>query len=144
VRAGLLWAQLVFGLLVAPQTPLDGLATYYGDGLMEQVVSYRQGIGQLTPCAECVGYVALLDAADIGRKVWLNLAGTPTYYGPLLVADCAGQAQRADLIARGWLVDVDYATWEKLGWPHAPVAVHLVFVPPNVPPGQWRRLADME
>jgi hypothetical protein len=144
VSAGLVWAQLVFSLLVAPPLVLDGQATFYGDGLMEQVVSYHQGIGQLTPCAECVGYVALLDAADIGRKVWLNLAGTPTYYGPLLVADCAGQAQRADLIARGWLVDVDFVTWEKLGWPHAPVPVHLIFEPTNVMSDKWRRLADME
>jgi hypothetical protein len=87
--------------------PQTGLATYYAPGMMEYVAGYRQTQGQLPPCPECVGTVALLRAGDIGRKVWLQQTDGERV-GPFLVIDCARRQDVDPLVARGWVVDVSY------------------------------------
>lgn len=37
--------------------------------------------------------------------------------------DMAAAHHRAGLIAKGWLIDVDRATWLALGWQDTPTAV---------------------
>jgi hypothetical protein len=98
------------------------------------VVAYREGIGQLTPCAECIGYVALLDAQYIGRKVWLQRPAQ-SVEGPFLVGDCGPQdvAGRQALLDRDWVVDVQYeigvGRWDM----HGPLAgVRVYFEPPPI------------
>lgn len=87
-------------------TPLgSGLATYYADGVFDKVIINR---GLVVPWGT-IGFAALLDAEHIGRRLWIEWPDG-TRDGPYLVADCANAAHRADLIARGWIVDVDRAT----------------------------------
>lgn len=104
-------------LAVAWTVLVSGDATYYHPGIFERVVANRLAWGHIEPCAECIGYVALLDAESIGRRVWLQRPGEPVE-GPFLVADCAAAGHRAALRARGWVVDVDYETaqrWQMRG-----------------------------
>jgi hypothetical protein len=103
-----------------------GKATYYSEGLFEQVVSYRQGIGQIQPCAECIGYVALLEPEYIGTQVWLRRPRQAAI-GPFLVVDCGPQDPpgKAALKARGWAVDVDPALAAKWDM-HGPVDVEVL------------------
>jgi hypothetical protein len=103
--------------VIALTLAVTGTATYYADGVMADVVEYRQHVGQLAPCPECVGYVALLDPAHIGKRVWLKVPGRELE-GPFLVADCAQRAHMARLVRSGWAVDVDWATaqrWQMAG-----------------------------
>ena len=103
---------------------VSGQATYYSAGVMERVVANRLAWGHITPCAECIGYVALLEPEHIGTQVWLQRPGQPSE-GPFLVADCATAAHRAALQARGWAVDVDWQTaqrWQMRG----PVPVEVL------------------
>ena len=108
---------------------LIGVATYYADGVMEQVLANR-GLA----CAECVGSVALLDAAHLGQRVWLQAPGRAVE-GPYLVADCANRAHVAALRARGFVVDVDWATAQRWGMrgPLPGVRVWLAQPTPRAP-----------
>jgi hypothetical protein len=112
-------AELTLALLIA------GSATYYNPGLMDEVYANRLAWGQVQPCGECVGMVALLDAERIGERVWLSFDGGASHVGPMLVVDCATAAHRADLVRRGWAVDVDWDTWQRLGLPKMPVPVQV-------------------
>jgi len=105
---------------------LVGLATFYAAGVMEQVVANRVRWGQISPCAECVGHVALLDPETIGRRVWLQAPGRPVE-GPFLVVDCAAPQDRDYLLSRGWVVDLDWETGQRWGM-NAPLAgVRVLF-----------------
>jgi len=97
-------------LLTAPDVQV-GWATYYAPGLMEQVAGNRLTWGQINLCSDCVGYVALLDPRDIGRRVWVKYGHR--WEGPFLVVDCAQAAHREGLIARDWVVDVDWQTSQR-------------------------------
>jgi hypothetical protein len=91
--------------MTAISTPIaHGQATYYADGIMQQVITNRG----LTPCTECVGAVALLDCDHIGQHVFIRWPETTD--GPYLVADCAAAHHRAALLQRHWAVDVDRDT----------------------------------
>lgn len=93
--------------------PQTGLATFYADGVMEYVHSYRRSLGQVPECHDCVGTVALLRAGDIGRKVWVQAPGSDPA-GPFLVIDCARREDVEPLVARDWVVDVGFdlgRTW---------------------------------
>ena len=122
-------AELTLALLIA------GSATYYNPGVMADVYANRLAWGQVEPCAECVGMVALLDKVHIGRRVWLSFDGGATTVGPMLVVDCATAQHRADLERRGWAVDVDWDTWERLKLPRMPVPV-LVLIAENASDSQ--------
>lgn len=97
------------------QLPATGLATYYNAGIFERVVRNQVANGSLRPdaCPDCVGYAALLWPSDVGRVVCVQGLR-------LLVVDNAADAHRPGLIKRDWLIDVDRATWLRLGWKDTP------------------------
>ena len=39
-----------------------------------KVLAYRHQLRQIENCEDCIGYVALLRASDINRKVWLQVS----------------------------------------------------------------------
>ena len=109
--------DILLSLLVA------GSATYYNPGIMDEVYRNRLAWGQIAPCAECVGYVALLDADMIGQRVYLQRDGKPPE-GPFLAIDTAAAGHRADLLRRGWAVDVDWPTAQRWGM-RGPIPVRV-------------------
>lgn len=101
-----LWS-LALGLWLAiqPPLPVTGEATYYAQGVMQEVLAYRLRVGDVQACPECVDTVALLYPADIGRKVWLEHPDG-AIVGPVLVIDCARRQDVAGLLQRQWVVDI--------------------------------------
>lgn len=88
-------------------TSIQGKATYYRDGLMQEVLDYR-GLG-------FADGVALNRAGDLGRVVWLQW-GDGSIDGPFVVADCA---QRAHYIGRkelGRVVEVSAKVAKEKGF----------------------------
>jgi hypothetical protein len=81
---------------------------------MQEVLANRINMGHVAVCQECVGYVALLRAGDLNRKVWLQWADGKIE-GPYLVADAAAPHHIEQLLARNWVVDVDFRTAERRG-----------------------------
>ncbi len=115
--------------------PQQGLATYYNPGLMDQVLDYRLNAGDIDPCPECVGTVALLRAGDIGRKVWLQPPGADPV-GPFLVVDCARRQDVQPLLDRNWVVDVSFEVGQYWGM-NRPLDGVIVFEDPaNAAPGR--------
>lgn len=105
-----------------------GDATYYAPGVMDEVYANRLAWGQVQPCPACVGYVALMDSRDIGRLVWLDWGDVTE--GPYQVIDCAAAQHRAGLVARGRVVEVDYATALRHRMA-GPVPVRVLWRPPE-------------
>jgi hypothetical protein len=108
--------------------PRTGRAMYYNPGIMEQVLAFRLEAGHVAQCYECVGYVALLDAKELNRKVWIEW-GPGDVEGPFLVIDAAAKHHVASLLERNWVIDVDYQTAMRRGmnrplpvtvWDHRP------------------------
>lgn len=106
---------------------LVGTVTYYAAGVMERVRDYR-GLA----CDECVGYVALLPAEDIGRHVWLQRPDAAPE-GPFLVVDCAQAEHIAGLTERGIVGEVDWETAQRWGMFGPLPGVRIFFEDPNVP-----------
>lgn len=102
---------------------ITGKAMFYGPGVMDGVYVNRLAWGHVQPCAMCVGMVALLDRETVGELVWLQRPGYEVE-GPFLVIDCAAAGDRANLLRRGWAVDVDYATAQRWGM-RGPVPVKV-------------------
>ena len=111
------WQQLAPTYWEQTPLPIAGLAMYYNPRVMDGVINYRVRADDIDLCPECVGYVALLRAGDINRKVWIARGdGEPE--GPFLVADVAARHDIPSLLRRGWAVDVDYETarrWNMRG-----------------------------
>ena len=103
---------------------INGRATYYSPGLMEQVASNR-GMN----LADYAGGVALNRRADLGRTVWIIHDGKE--YGPFKVIDCARQgADFEERERRGLVVEVSWqqgVEWHMLG----PVPVRVLFAAPE-------------
>ncbi len=114
--------DLILALLIA------GQATYYAPGVMDEVFENRLAWGHVQPCELCVGMVALLDREMVGELVYLQRPGYEVE-GPFLVIDCAAAGDRANLVRRGWAVDVDWATAQRWGM-RKPVPVKVWM--PNV------------
>jgi hypothetical protein len=112
---GQTWQTLSPGYKERSILPVRGFTTYYNPGVMEEVLTYRLTVGDVQPCPECIGHVALIREGDIGRKVWLQLDAT-TYEGPFLVIDCAHTWDVASLVRQGWGIDLDYQTAERWGF----------------------------
>jgi len=93
------------------------------------VLSYRLVLGQVSPCPECVGYAALLRGGDLNRKVWIQWAEGDVE-GPFLVIDAAASQHVSSLLARQWVVDVDYATAMRRAL-NAPRYVTVLDSPPT-------------
>jgi hypothetical protein len=132
--------------------PAQGLAMYYNPGLMEQVLDYRLRMGNVTECEECIGYVALLRAGDIDRRVWMQRPGE-VVEGPFWVIDVAARHDIPSLLERDWVVDIDYETAMRWGM-RGPVPVTVLSTPGqgagmagqsgvvSIPPrGEWGQLA---
>ncbi len=111
--------------------PITGRAMYYNPGVMERVLEYRVGIGNVQPCAECIGYAAMLRYGDLNRKVWIQLPDS-TVEGPFLVIDAADVKHVHELLQRNWAIDIDYETamrWRMAG----PRPVTVLDKPPQPP-----------
>ena len=131
-------AELPAWRLLSPpysdQTPLpaSGKAMYYNPGVMKTVIESRRRFDHIEPCAECIGYVAMLRYGDLDRKVWLQ-TGPFTVEGPFHVVDAAATQHVDQLLARDWVVDVDYRTAQRWGfrmpwvtvWDEPPLALLL-------------------
>jgi len=109
--------------------PITGYATYYNPNIMQQVLNYRLSLGQVSTCNECVGTVALLQAGDINRRIWLQWADG-SVEGPFLVIDVAASQHVKMLLARHWVVDVDNRTAVRHGM-LGPVLVTVWGSPPE-------------
>jgi hypothetical protein len=108
--------------------PITGLAMFYSPRVMDGVVSYRLRNGNVDACPECVGYVALLRAGDINRRVWIKFPDN-TYEGPFQVTDVAARGDIPGLLRRSWAIDVDWPTARRWGM-NGPVPVTILDQPP--------------
>ena len=114
----------------APSTlPISGYAMYYNAGVMQEVFYNRLAMGHVSICNECIGLVALLRAGDLNRRVWLQWEDGKVE-GPFLVVDVAAAHHVPSLLARNWVVDVDYDTALRRGIV-APVFVTVWESPPT-------------
>jgi hypothetical protein len=114
------------------QTPLpvSGVAMYYNPFVMDGVLRYRQNNGNIDACPECIGYIALLRAGDLNRRVWIQLADG-SYEGPFQVTDVAARHDIPSLLRRGWVVDVDWGTARRWGM-RGGVPVTILPDPPDL------------
>lgn len=97
--------------------PVQGVAMYYNPGVFEQVLDFRFRNEHISKCEDCVGYVALLRAGDIDRRVWLQREGKIPE-GPFWVVDVAAGRDIPRLLSENWVVDVDHDTamrWQMAG-----------------------------
>lgn len=78
-----------------------------------------------------MGSVALLRAGDLDRKVWIQLENGEVD-GPFQVLDVAARHHIPSLLARNWVVDVDYDTAMRWGM-RGPVPVTILGAPPAEP-----------
>lgn len=113
--------------------PAYGKAMFYNPGVMETVLENRLEMGVVDHCHECVGYVAMLRAGDLNRRVWIQLSDS-TVEGPFQVIDAADQKHVQMLIKKMWVIDVDYETamrWKMAGprlitlWDEPPLSYSL-------------------
>jgi hypothetical protein len=109
--------------------PVAGMAMYYNAGVIQEVVSNRLAMGHISVCNECIGYVALLRAGDLNRRVWLQW-DDGSVEGPFLVVDVPAAQHIAHLLARNWVVDVDNGTAVRRGIA-GPVWVTVLAAPPE-------------
>ena len=111
-----------------PGIYLDGKATYYGPGVMEQVAANRD-----MDLDGAIGFVALNRAGDLSRLVWLERNGIVA--GPYRVADCAQEgAHYEERERRGLIVEVSWEQgqrWKMRG----PVPVRVWLIDPREPEG---------
>lgn len=97
--------------------PAYGKAMFYNPGVMEIVLENRLKTDVVDHCHECVGYVAMLRAGDLNRRIWIQLPDS-TVEGPFHVVDAADQKHVYMLQGKSWVVDVDYETamrWRMAG-----------------------------
>lgn len=125
------WTQLSPSYYDTTPLPVSGLAMYYAPNVMENVAQYRLRVNNIEGCEECVGSVALLRAGDLDRKVWIQQEGGEVE-GPFQVLDVAARHHIPSLLARNWVVDVDYDTAMRWGM-RGPVPVTILDEPPAEP-----------
>ncbi len=125
------WTQLSPSYYESTPLPVSGLAMYYAPNVMENVAQYRLRVDKIEGCEECVGSVALLRAGDLDRKVWIQQEGGEVE-GPFQVLDVAARHHIPSLLARNWVVDVDYDTAMRWGM-RGPVPVTILAEPPAEP-----------
>ena len=112
-------ADLEPGYYEETPLPTEGWMMYYNPGVMERVLDFRRKARHVTQCPECIGYVAMLRAGDLDRRIWIEREGRPLE-GPFWVIDVAAPQHVGQLLERGWIVDVDYETAMRwgMGRPH--------------------------
>lgn len=124
-------SELAVAVLLA-----TGVATHYGEGIMEPVVQNREYWQQIVTGQGEVGYVAMLDREHIGRMVWLEHPNG-TVVGPALVVDCAGEVHRERLVQLGWAVDLSYQLAQLFDSVGTPVKGMKVWDAPPVGRDRW-------
>ena len=92
--------------------PRRGKAMYYNPGVMAIVIDSRNRYDQISICEGCIGFVAMLRAGDLDRRVWLQ-TGRWKIEGPFHVVDTAATQHVGLLLDKEWVVDVDYATAQR-------------------------------
>ena len=103
------WKQLSPTYSERSPLPISGKAMYYNPGVMARVYQNRLDSGRVEPCPECIGRVAMLRFGDLNRKVWIQLPDQ-SIEGPFLVVDAADTKHVGMLLAREWIIDIDYET----------------------------------
>lgn len=116
----------------AARLPVRGEVTFYGHGVMESAYHLRLQRAQVPYCDRptCVGYVAMLRAGDLGRKVWLQAPGRAAE-GPFLVVDYASAQDFERLRQRGLVAEVDYVTAQRWGMRGPLYGVTVLVAPPQ-------------
>jgi len=120
--------NLLFALLAGWSQPTDaeviqGVATYYSDGVMRQVIDNR-GLG-------FADGVALNAKGDLGRFVWLQFDSGATL-GPLPVVDCAQENHYDTREGQERVVEVSAKVAREQGfYGIGPVGVTVWFEPPE-------------
>lgn len=114
---------------------ITGDLSYYAAGKMATAAA-RRGLS----LAGYVGGVALMRRGDLGRVVWLKVAGPDPgewlpWAGPFLVVDCAGRLHYAGLVKRERAAEVSRATWVAWDLPEDLVEVVVSFEDPASGPG---------
>ena len=129
-RPGQTWNTMNPGYWEQTKLPVRGGSTYYNPGIMEQVIEYRTRVGDITPCPECIGHIALVRAGDINRRVWLQF-DDKSVEGPFLVTDCAARQDVPRLLRLGWGLDLDYQTAQRWEFKMRDVVIL------DAPPAGW-------
>jgi len=80
--------------------PVQGLAMYYNPGVFQRVLDFRYEYNHINECAECIGYVALLRAGDIDRRVWLQRTGRMA--GPIPITVYAAESSEGQAFAAAY------------------------------------------
>ena len=106
--------------LAAAAIIASGIATRYDPLVMDAVIENRSRWNQIDASLDVRGYVALLDCERLGELVWLQAPGGQVV-GPVMVADCAQDAHRAELAHSGFAVDLSWELALELGVVDAPV-----------------------
>lgn len=97
-----------------------GIASQYSQGKMQQVIAYRQNHNQIPlNLSQYDGFVAVLEADDIGREYWIRPVGRD-HWEKFLAVDCAGIADGgyAWMVNSGIIAEVDYQSaqrWNTIG-----------------------------
>jgi hypothetical protein len=120
-------------LLLSLSLLTSGDGAFYAPEVFDRVADYNIGRGKLQPCAQCIGYVALMDADQMGRLVYIEWPDG-SVDGPYLVADTAEEKHRANLIARGRAAEYDFHTAERKR--------HLGALAGPIPVSVWYRLPE--
>jgi hypothetical protein len=104
-----------------------GLATYYGDGIMEKVAE-RRGLS----LNNVWGGVALMNCGDVGSHVYLKRSPQYEFEGPYLVVDCSQKRHLYyNVVINGLAVEVDYQTSRRWGMSGGLPFVHVCKTYPN-------------
>ncbi len=115
------------------ESVLDGWATFYGPGVMEEVAINRLLISRVDDypafleAQGLAGLVALNRAGDLGRRVWLQQA-FHAVEGPFLVVDCARALDYPQRIDDSRIVEIDWPTARRWAM-DSPIPVRVFFYP---------------
>ena len=117
-------------LIILLLSALVGNATYYDEGVFQDVWTQTRQY-QYAPCAECIGYVSLMEPKYLDMRVWLS-NGKETL-GPFHVIDCANAKHLRARLAKGDVAELD--TWLAKRWGayhYGRIRVTVYFQPPEV------------
>ncbi len=111
-----------------PVIIITGLATYYSPGLFARVYANRVAWGHVQVCDDCVSLAAMIDRADVGKRIRVRNVATGETVGPLLVVDCAAPEDIASLRERRIVVEVDWGLAQLWGMT-GPIEVEVEVLP---------------
>jgi len=123
----------IFDDLKPSPLPVHGEILYYNPGIMDKVWRNKYINLKYPICNECVGFVAMMRNGDLQSKICIQRDGSSEIEGPFHVIDVAGESAKSALIARGWIVDVDWNTSRAWGM-RGPINGTLLTCPQNMKP----------